>query len=128
MKKKQTKISNKHLIFTFVLLGILAVVGVFGLTTMAPAVVQNERAGTYRNKAIVSLDGRSACIPLRDTAGTSAQECMTGVKVGNDYYAIKEPSGSTLGSVGSDVRVSGVFVPAKADDKYNIAGTVISER
>jgi hypothetical protein len=123
-KIKKRKVPLAVVLFVIV----LAVITIIGVVAWAPARDEGKSKEGNDDRAteigFVRMIGELVCLPHHDTEGPQTLECASGVKVGDDYYALKGDSQSTVGMPFNEpVEVSGKLA-AETSNLYKIQGSI----
>jgi hypothetical protein len=114
-------------IFAFIAI-ILLLIGMGYLITSSSKSNPNDEGASQE----VTLDGKTICLPHKDTSGPQTLECAFGIKTGEgDNYALDlsalSPENQLEINTGEEIQVIGIVVPIEAISsdtwqKYDVKG------
>lgn len=124
----KTWFSHHHVFALFILATILIFILNFTVGNQANApkpVTQQNNSSQPDDGTFLTIVGEFVCLPHKDTTGPVTQECASGLKSEDTYYALSDgtPDQSLIskGVTGTLVRVGGTF-KARSDSNYKDIG------
>lgn len=132
--EKQTDNFNRKLTgFLVVIVGIILIFAIALLAKVGDLTLLNRKLNSDKESSsdMVTVKGTPTCLTLKSKSTSSNKRCEVGIKADDGkFYAISN-SGNSLNlysEIGSSgFEVSGEFIKAGEEEKYDIVGTIVAK-